>query len=982
MEEKLRNSGINIVGNISWGIHFCQFYQTKTDLMDIIIPYFKAGLEDNEFCVWVTSDFLGVEEAKEILRKSITNIDNYLDKGQIELIPFTDFYLEEGISDPDKILNCWIEKLNHSQANGYTGLRVMENNYWLGKESWKNYLDYEEKLNSFVNKHQIIVLCSYCVDICSPIDIIEISKNHQFVLAKKEEKWECLENSIQRNVTQRNQMEEQLIESKKLYQSIGELIPYGIWICGPDGGVIYLSDSFLDMVGMTLEECKQFGWTDRLPPEDLEQTIADWKHCIETSSFWDYEHHILGKDGEYHTVLSRGIPIRDDLGNTNLWVGINLDITARKQAEESLRQAHEEIQMQSEELKASNEEIQLQSEELQAQTEELEEAYEALRESEQQFRTVIENSRDGINMLDLATGLYVFMSPSQVEMTGFTAEEINNISAEEAYKRVHSEDRKISVAQQKRLAAGLDTTNTVEYRWKVKSGEYRWFSDSRKLVRDDQGRPIALVGVSRDITERKLAEKALRESESIRKVTEAVQAEREQLNRVLDMLPAYVILLSPDYHVPFANRFFEERFGKSEGQRCYEYLFQRTEPCENCETYKVLKTGKPHRWEWTGPDGRNYDIYDYPFKDSDGSTLIMEAGIDITEIKQAQSVVQAERQRLFDVLETLPAIICLLTPDYHFVFTNHSFHEKFGEPGNRPCYEHCFGCTRPCEFCEAYKVLETDQPHHWEFTCLDGSIIDAYDFPFTDVDGSPMILKMDIDITERRKAKEALAKIEEARIKEIHHRIKNNLQVISSLLDLEAERFSDIKVLNAFKESQNRVASMALIHEELYKGKGSDSLDFAAYLRKLTTNLLNSYNLKNNGISLKLDFGQSYLNMDTAIPLGIIVNELVSNSLKHAFPGRSGGVIQIKIARETSKECANAISRDNLEACRGISYTLTISDDGIGMPEGFDLENAETLGIQLVTLLVDQLDGKLGLIRDCGTKFTIQFIVPEKGKQA
>ncbi len=230
------------------------------------------------------------------------------------------------------------------------------------------------------------------------------------------------------------------------------------------------------------------------------------------------------------------------------------------------------------------------------------------------------------------------------------------------------------------------------------------------------------------------------------------------MNSVLDMLPAYVVLLSPDYHVPFANRFFEERFGKSEGRRCYEYLFQRTEPCENCETYKVLKTSAPHHWEWTGPDGRNYDVYDYPFKDSDGSTLIMEVGIDITEIKQAQAAVREERQRLFDVLETLPAMICLLTPDYHVAFANRSFCEKFGESEDRHCYEYCYGRSEPCEFCETYKVLETGQPHHWEVTGPDGSVIDTYDFPFTDVDGSPMILEMKIDITERKRTEAELKK--------------------------------------------------------------------------------------------------------------------------------------------------------------------------------------------------------------------------------
>jgi signal transduction histidine kinase len=126
----------------------------------------------------------------------------------------------------------------------------------------------------------------------------------------------------------------------------------------------------------------------------------------------------------------------------------------------------------------------------------------------------------------------------------------------------------------------------------------------------------------------------------------AVHVERQRLKVVLDLLPAYVILLSPDYRVPFANRFFEERFGKSEGRRCYEYLFHRTGPCENCESYKVFKTNTPLRWEWTGPDGRNYDIHDFPFTDADGSPLIMEVGLDITERKRAEAAIREANETL------------------------------------------------------------------------------------------------------------------------------------------------------------------------------------------------------------------------------------------------------------------------------------------------------------------------------------------------
>jgi signal transduction histidine kinase/PAS domain-containing protein len=126
-----------------------------------------------------------------------------------------------------------------------------------------------------------------------------------------------------------------------------------------------------------------------------------------------------------------------------------------------------------------------------------------------------------------------------------------------------------------------------------------------------------------------------------KRAEEAVEAERQRFNDVLEMLPAYLVLLAPDYHVPFANRFFRERFGESHGRRCFEYLFGRSEPCEICETYTVLKTMAPHEWDWTGPDGRNYHVFDFPFTDTDGSTLILEMGIDITERKEIQRRIEA-----------------------------------------------------------------------------------------------------------------------------------------------------------------------------------------------------------------------------------------------------------------------------------------------------------------------------------------------------
>ena len=139
------------------------------------------------------------------------------------------------------------------------------------------------------------------------------------------------------------------------------------------------------------------------------------------------------------------------------------------------------------------------------------------------------------------------------------------------------------------------------------------------------------------------------------KLTEEVSVERQRLYNVLETLPAYVILLDKDYRVPFANKIFRESFGESNGKRCHEYLFGRNSDCENCETYKVLKNYKPHHWEWTGPNKHDYEIYDYPFVEADGSTLILEMGIDVTERKKAEREAQESAKKLKDA-ERLAAI--------------------------------------------------------------------------------------------------------------------------------------------------------------------------------------------------------------------------------------------------------------------------------------------------------------------------------------
>ena len=241
------------------------------------------------------------------------------------------------------------------------------------------------------------------------------------------------------------------------------------------------------------------------------------------------------------------------------------------------------------------------------------------------------------------------------------------------------------------------------------------------------------------------------------------------------------------------------------------------------------------------------------------------------------------------------------------------------------------------------------------------------------------------DITQKIDAEKSLLKAEITRKKELHHRIKNNLQVISSLLNLQADKFKNrefiknSEILEAFRESQDRVISMALIHEELYNGNKFETLNLSAYIRKLVEKLFQTYRLDDKNIHLHMDLEENmFLNMDDAVPFGIIVTELVSNSLKHAFSGRDKGKIYVELHKNEAGELINSREKSKCKSFKSTSFILKVSDDGVGIPKSIDLGNPNSLGMQLITTLVDQLDGELKLEENNKTEFTIRFIVTEK----
>jgi PAS domain S-box-containing protein len=632
----------------------------------------------------------------------------------------------------------------------------------------------------------------------------------------------------------------------------------------------------------------------------------------------------------------------------------------------------------------------------------------------------------------------------------------------------------------------------------------------------------------------------------------SVQAERQRLYDVLQTLPVYVVLLSQDYQVIFANRFFEQRYGKAQGQPCYKYLFGRDEPCEICETFKVFKTGAPLGWRWTGPDNLDYEINDFPFTDTDGSPMIMEVGIDVTEINRAKQALRetnvvleqrvAERtaelekaryeaEHTRDLLETvinrLPAAISILrASDLRILLVNPEcqriapkkemvgkriqdvwpevpgVEERFREVAdtgkpfsvidqpynirrteNGPLEEAYFSWSlyrirlpemedwgmliTGWETTERKKIEEALRQSEYRlrrfydsgllgviYWNIEGGIVEANDkflemagydredlaagridwqqmtppeyrhldkralkeaintganaVPFekafirkdgtrlpvivagamldeTRVNGVAFVL----DITARKQAEEELLRLnteleqrvqertsqlrsneeqlqaslkeKEVLLQEIHHRVKNNLQIITSLLKMQSDSQTDIQVRELFLDSRRRIRSMALIHEQLYRSQDLKTIDFSDYITQLVNHIRRSFSQTIANVTVRLDIPAFVLDIDHALPLGLIVNELVSNSFKHAF-STLGSTEKKEIWVTMTEEPSDGL-------------TLEVGDSGCGLPYEVDLEKSPSMGLQLVRSLVLQLNGLLTVQHRPGALF--RLIIPE-----
>ncbi|NQT73682.1 MAG: MEDS domain-containing protein [Chloroflexi bacterium] len=198
-----RKTGIDVIGNVPWGTHICQFYQTRNDLLDVLTPYFKAGLENNEFCMWVTSPPLGVEQAKRSLRRVVCDLDDRIKKGQIEILDHSQWYIKSGKFESDKVLASWVEKENLAVDRGFDGIRLTGNNGWLEETEWGKFVEYEAAINNVIGKYRMLAICSYSLKKCGASELIDVVNNHQFALIRRRGEWMTIENSERRRMGER-----------------------------------------------------------------------------------------------------------------------------------------------------------------------------------------------------------------------------------------------------------------------------------------------------------------------------------------------------------------------------------------------------------------------------------------------------------------------------------------------------------------------------------------------------------------------------------------------------------------------------------------------------------------------------------------------------------------------------------------------------------------------------------------------------------
>ncbi|MGB2957779.1 MAG: PAS domain S-box protein [Bacteroidota bacterium] len=581
-----------------------------------------------------------------------------------------------------------------------------------------------------------------------------------------------------------------------------------------------------------------------------------------------------------------------------------------------------------------------------------------LRRREEKFRQLADNPQEVLWMVDAETNKMLYVSPADESIRG-TVLQMPGADLDTWLEPIHSDERQKALEMISRAQRGEIDEKGYEYRIVRPDGTIRWISSRSYPIRDASGRVYRIAGTSVDITRQKWAWETLRESE------ERYRLLAENATDIISRHGPEGVFL---YVSPASRSLLGYRPEELLGTSAYSHI--HPEDLENVR-----------RRDSDGGHFLSAGTEAFRMRKKDGGYVWLEAAAktvrhpDTGEIREIIVVTReiSDRKWAEDVLARYEFIanasqelMTLINRNYVYEAANDAYCEAhvktrsqiIGQTVSDIWGEETFDAIIKPHLDDCFSGTVTHYDSWFEFSGLGRRYYAVNYYPYVNPDGIVThCVVVSHDITDRKTDEDdthSSLQEKEILLKEIHHRVKNNLQIISSLLSLQSNTIESEATRELVRESQNRVRSMALIHEKLYQSASLARIDFGEYLRNLTRDLFRSYSA--GGVSLKLQAEDISLDIDAAIPCGLMVNELVSNALKYAFAQTKGGELLITFSQ---------VARDK--------FALSVTDNGVGLPSDLDVRNPRSLGLQLVNMLVAQLRGTLDVVSDGGTTFMITF---------
>ena len=649
------------------------------------------------------------------------------------------------------------------------------------------------------------------------------------------------------------------------------------------------------------------------------------------------------------------------------------------------------------ELKELNKELEEKVKELKEESRRRSEMEEELKESELWLANIFNSLEEAVLVVAPDRKL-MNVNKATEKIFGYSNDELVGYSTEVLHV---DHDHYLKFGQMIKVAFDGGEAACCEFEAKRKNGEVFPTEHTVSLLKDDSGNPMGIVSVVRDITERKRSEEALLrghdelevkvgertaeleksnedlllEIEERKRVEGILKESEEQFRLVVEKSPIPMVMTDGEGNIEHFNSKFIDLFGWTTDDvrtpeewwhAAYPDLEYRKRVQEGWKKAvdKSMVTGteiEPQEWKLTCKNGelRDVDFRMMPISE-ERSVISMN---DITERKKTEDELRIKDTAINSSINA----IALADLEANLFYVNKSLPQMWGygneqEVLGKSAFEFW---DKPEDAKIVVEALEKKGSYVGKLVARkkDGTNFHVQlsaNMVFGS-SGKPLAMMGSfVDISESKEAEEKIkASLHEKEIllREVHHRVKNNMQVISSLLRLQAEKMKDEGYANLLMESQERIRSMSLIHEQLYRSPDFVNVDFKAYVNSLVTALFRSHVTDVNKVKMNMILEDVQIDIENAIPCGLIINELVSNCLKHAFPAGREGEITI-LLRTSGKE----------------DIEFSVSDDGIGLPEELDLKKVETLGLYLVAMLVErQLDGEVKLNREGGTEFQVRF---------